>query len=161
MELVRRLGLLGRTSRSTLFGFLVASALLWLAIWFVLLGRVRPTTDPSVAAASLHWLRALQLALDLIFLWLAVRRFHDQDRPGWIALIPTALGAAMAAGLPIPGSVALLLVLATLVGLFLPGTIGPNRYGPDPRGWKSREHYNEQQQHGGAAREPTQPAAHS
>ena len=152
MELLRRLGLRGRTSRSTLVGFLVAGILIGLVVWFVLLGRLRGVTDPFAAAAAMPpWLPWLQLGLDLAFLWLAVRRFQDQDRPGWLALVPTALGVAVALGVPVPGSVALLLLLGILVGLFLPGTIGPNRYGPDPRGWKSREHYLEQRQGGGGA----------
>lgn len=152
MELLRRLGLTGRTSRSTLFGFLVAGALIWLVIWFLLLGRLRQVTDPFAAVRALPpWLPWLRLGLDLVFLWLAARRFHDQDRPGWLALLPTAFGVAMALGLPIPGPIALLVVLGVLIGLFLPGTIGPNRYGPDPRGWKSREHYLEQRQGGRSA----------
>jgi uncharacterized membrane protein YhaH (DUF805 family) len=152
VELPRRLGLMGRTSRSTLVGFLVAGALVGLVVWFVLLGRLRGVTDPFAAAAAMPpWLPWLQLALDLVFLWLAARRFHDQDRPGWLALVPTALGVAVALGLPVPGSIALLVLLGILVALFLPGTIGPNRYGADPRGWRSREHYLEQRHGGGAA----------
>ena len=45
-----------------------------------------------------------------------VRRFHDQDKPGWFLLI----------GLIVP--------FFTLIFMCLEGTKGPNRYGPDPKG---------------------------
>lgn len=41
-----------------------------------------------------------------------VRRMHDQDKSGWFILIP----------------------IANLVFYCLPGTPGPNRFGPDPLG---------------------------
>lgn len=47
-----------------------------------------------------------------------VRRFHDQDKSGWWVLIGL---------IPILGG------LAVLVFMFLEGTRGPNRFGPDPK----------------------------
>ena len=47
-----------------------------------------------------------------------VRRFHDQDKSGWWVLI---------------GLVPLLGGLIVLVFMFLEGTRGPNRFGPDPK----------------------------
>ena len=44
---------------------------------------------------------------------LSIRRMHDQDRSGWWILVPIA-GAIMV--------------------LFIGGTAGPNRFGPDPKG---------------------------
>lgn len=44
-----------------------------------------------------------------------VRRMHDQDKSGWFILIP----------------------IANLVFYCLPGTPGPNRFGPDPLGGSS------------------------
>ena len=41
----------------------------------------------------------------------AVRRVHDQDKSGWLVLIP----------------------IYNLVLMFSEGTRGPNRYGPDPK----------------------------
>jgi uncharacterized membrane protein YhaH (DUF805 family) len=43
----------------------------------------------------------------------AVRRMHDQDRSGWWILVPL-VGAIMV--------------------MFIGGTAGPNRFGPDPKG---------------------------
>jgi len=42
----------------------------------------------------------------------AVRRCHDQDKSGWFILIP----------------------IYNLILMFLDGTRGPNRFGPDPKG---------------------------
>ena len=47
-----------------------------------------------------------------------VRRFHDQDKSGWFVLIGL---------IPILGG------LVVLVFMFLEGTRGPNRFGPDPK----------------------------
>ena len=49
-----------------------------------------------------------------------IKRCHDRDRSGWFLLI---------ALIPIIGSIWLLIELG-----FLRGTIGANRFGPDPRG---------------------------
>lgn len=84
----------------------------------------------------------------------AWRRMHDVDRPGWYALLPLAgmMGMAMALMFIFPGdefgmggidtrgkgffvltSAAGLIGLAVaLVFLVLPGTRGPNRFGPEP-----------------------------
>ena len=42
----------------------------------------------------------------------AVRRAHDQDKSGWFLLIP----------------------FYNVIMMFIEGTRGPNRYGPDPKG---------------------------
>ena len=47
-----------------------------------------------------------------------VRRFHDQDKSGWFVLLSL---------IPFLGG------LIVLVFMFLEGTKGPNRFGPDPK----------------------------
>ena len=144
--LLARLGLLGRSTRTAIFGYLVACLLASVALWFLALGALREQVlrGAAVPIAQLpEWVLYVQAAFALALLWLSVRRFQDQDRPGWIALAPYAASALVWAGLPeILGG---LVWLAFLIGLILPPTIGPNRYGPDPRGWKSRDHYLQQQ----------------
>jgi len=54
-----------------------------------------------------------------------VRRLHDRDLSGW-----WFLGFIVASMIPIIGFVA---SVAFLVFMFLPGTQGPNRFGPDPK----------------------------
>ena len=53
-----------------------------------------------------------------------VRRLHDQNYTGWIYLGVVLLGL-----IPLIGT---LVQLAMLVVMCLPGTKGPNKYGPDP-----------------------------
>ena len=71
-----------------------------------------------------------------------IRRLHDTNRTGWwmlLGIVPYALSVvlllagslALAATL---GIVALLCAIALLVFMVLPGTSGPNQYGPDPKG---------------------------
>ncbi|MFN3387933.1 MAG: DUF805 domain-containing protein [Allosphingosinicella sp.] len=71
-----------------------------------------------------------------------IRRLHDTNRTGWwmlLGIVPYALSVvlllagslALAATL---GMVALLCAIALLVFMVLPGTSGPNQYGPDPKG---------------------------
>lgn len=57
------------------------------------------------------------MALLVPTLAVAVRRFHDQDKSGWMILL---------ALIPFVGGVIF------LVFMCLEGTHGPNRYGPDP-----------------------------
>jgi uncharacterized membrane protein YhaH (DUF805 family) len=88
----------------------------------------------------------------LLLPWFAllVRRLHDQNRAGWWALIfpvtiainlprmiastsvdPTARLAVQPHGLLV--AIDLLLILLLFAFSFAPETIGPNRFGPDPR----------------------------
>ncbi|UIP07904.1 DUF805 domain-containing protein [Erythrobacter sp. SDW2] len=55
-----------------------------------------------------------------------VRRLHDRDMSGW-----WYLGAVVAGLLPLIG---IFVWLAFFVLMLLPGTTGPNRFGPDPKG---------------------------
>ena len=57
------------------------------------------------------------MALLLPELAVTVRRLHDQDLSGWLALLKLA---------PMGD-------LVLLIFMFLPGTLGANRHGPDPR----------------------------
>ncbi|RED16206.1 DUF805 domain-containing protein [Parasphingopyxis lamellibrachiae] len=57
------------------------------------------------------------MALLVPTLAVAVRRFHDQDKSGWMILL---------ALIPFVGGIIF------LVFMCLEGTPGPNRYGPDP-----------------------------
>jgi uncharacterized membrane protein YhaH (DUF805 family) len=60
--------------------------------------------------AIIIWLFYLAILIPSIAV--GVRRMHDQDKSGWFILIP----------------------IANLVFYCLPGTPGPNRFGPDPLG---------------------------
>ena len=65
---------------------------------------------------------------------LNVRRLHDRDMSGW-----WLLGFFVGMIIPIINIVA---SIAYLVFMFLPGTAGPNRFGPDPKNPTSADVFN-------------------
>ena len=105
----------------------------------------------SVEAVGLLGLVALPIYIAMIWVYVCVsaKRFHDRNMSGWwalwfilISLAPSAIQfGAMAAMGPeasapiviLAGLLALVIAIAQIVILgFLPGTKGPNQYGPDP-----------------------------
>jgi uncharacterized membrane protein YhaH (DUF805 family) len=70
--------------------------------------------------APVAWLIWIIIMLALTYATLAVwaKRWHDRDKSGWWSLIVLV---------PFIGAVWILVELGCL-----PGTVGPNRYGPDP-----------------------------
>lgn len=99
----------GRINRAK---FWLGIVVIWLAeaITFVVLGGILGYRSPIV---FLIW---------LFFIWpalaIAIKRWHDRDKSGWWILIGL---------IPIIGPIWVLIE----TGL-LPGTDGPNQYGPDP-----------------------------
>jgi len=61
------------------------------------------------------------------------RRLHDSDKNGWLAAAP--VGLSILGGLLgiIGGLLSLVALVAMIVIGVLPGTPGPNQYGPDPK----------------------------
>jgi uncharacterized membrane protein YhaH (DUF805 family) len=105
----------------------------------------------TASAAAGEDMGALQLLLLVATfvpsLAVSVRRLHDGNRPGWwllLMLIPYGLGLGLmgagAAGgqfglLAVAGIfmlIGLIAAIVLLVFMCLPGTSGPNKYGPDP-----------------------------
>lgn len=88
------------------------------------------SADPSAVIAlfmggfglvfGLWWLAILIPSIAVV-----VRRLHDRDMSGW-----WYLGMVVASLIPFVGFIA---SIAFLVILLLPGTPGPNRFGPDPK----------------------------
>ena len=88
------------------------------------------------------------VAFFLPLLAAGVRRLHDTDRSGWwmlapllpitIAMImmgPAILTGVTGSGMGIAGlvmAVGVIMAIVVLVFLVLPGTVGDNRFGPDP-----------------------------
>lgn len=66
------------------------------------------------------------LAIIVPMIALSVRRFHDLNQTGWLVLVFFALGI-----IPI---VSMVSGIAQLVWFCMKGTVGPNKYGPDPLG---------------------------
>ena len=113
-------------------------------------------------APMMSWMAVIGLVLGIAYIAVVaaavVRRLHDGDRSGWW-IVPVALleiasmvsSMAMVAHrklIPVAGKpfavtaqafgpiqfVSLLALVALVVVLVLPGTDGPNRFGPDPLG---------------------------
>lgn len=66
------------------------------------------------------------LAIIIPSIALFIRRLHDINQTGWIYL-----GLVIASLIPVLG---LLASIAQIVICCIPGTVGPNKYGPDPKG---------------------------
>ena len=112
-----------------------------------------PGSGGAVGLAMLSSMGILGLLWSLVTLVpniaVAVRRLHDTNRSGWWLLMPIVpyaiglvimLGAAATQNLALIGVggiftiIGLIAAIALLVFYCLPGTRGPNKYGPDPMG---------------------------
>lgn len=144
-------GRYARLTRTQYFVFHLGVAALGWAVMFRALpfaasmGWTLPAL-PVLPGTQGEVLRIALVAVPLLLWSLVVgSRLRDMGVSAWFAMIvPLAGGIATyfsAPYLPVLGAMALL-VLPTY---FWPGTIGPGRYGPDPRGWLSREHFDTQQ----------------
>lgn len=69
---------------------------------------------------GLFWLGTIIPSIAVV-----VRRLHDRDMSGW-----WYLGIVVASMIPLIGVIA---SIAFIVLMLLPGTPGPNRFGPDPK----------------------------
>ena len=85
--------------------------------------------------STVVWLALLVPTLAII-----VRRLHDVDRSGWLILVPIVPAFLMASLFYLFWPLGVVFALATvacaayLIYLsVLPGTPGPNQYGPDPK----------------------------
>lgn len=109
----------GRINRAKFWlGILVVHVLAFGLLFLV--GAIDPPPDPP-AEPGLLWQAAGFLILVLLVLGpipIAVKRLHDMDRSGWWYLVSL---------IPVVGGLILLLWLGSTKG-----TIGLNKYGPDP-----------------------------
>ena len=119
----------GRSRRSEywwvmLFNVLVMTVLVTL---MMVLGGFNPDTGSmgplGFLFAGLIGLYALAIIIPSIALF--VRRLHDINQTGWIYL-----GLVIAGFIPLINFVA---SIAQIVIACIPGTAGPNKYGPDPK----------------------------
>ena len=135
----------GRATRTELAAYYIASTVL-----LVVVAAVVPA-DLALGPRGLMEM-AIGLALLVPLPAAIVRRLHDRDTPGYGALIFVAwtIAAKYSAwrdysngphegfdpfeAYPVIGWVLAAALLVLLVVLLQPGTVGPNRFGPDPRG---------------------------
>ncbi len=128
----------GRSRRMEYWSFVVLVLLVYIVLVGIMmaggLSLAALSGDPA-AAAELEMGPVFYLGAGLLALFglaviipsiaVVVRRFHDRDMSGW-----WYLGFIVASMIPFVGFIA---SIALLVLMFLPGTPGPNRFGPDPK----------------------------
>ncbi|MCA1661854.1 MAG: DUF805 domain-containing protein [Novosphingobium sp.] len=95
-----------------------------------------PTGAAPEAPGVLFWLGAGLLGIFVLAalipsIAVTVRRLHDRNMSGW-----WYLGVIVASLIPI---VNIIVAIGFLVLMALPGTAGPNRFGPDPKDPTSAE----------------------
>lgn len=82
-------------------------------------GRLLGVPIPVAVTGDYWWVLPLNLVLLVPTLAVTVRRLHDSDRGGWWILVHL---------IPVLGS------LLLFVFMLLDGSVGPNRFGDDPKG---------------------------
>ncbi len=107
----------GRSRRKEYWMFALGLFILYIVVFAIgaMLGGRGEGGTPSMLPSVLFMIVALALLLPSLAV--QVRRFHDQDKSGWMVLLGL---------IPIVGG------LIVLVFMCLPGTVGTNRFGPDP-----------------------------
>ena len=161
MPLKRYAEFSGRSRRMEFWMFQLGVWLLWIVLWVIAMvvgfGTASAARDPAsgligmFASMGIFMVIFAIVGLGLLIpqLAVAVRRLHDTNRSGWWLLLPIApyvltillaiMGAASqnSALLGIAMIFNVLVIVAGIVLLVfycLPGTPGPNKYGPDPLG---------------------------
>ena len=101
----------GRARRKEYWMFVLFSLLIYFLVAIVLVALSATESAINIVIGL------LALSLMLPNLAVTIRRLHDTDRSGWWALL----------------SFVPILSLVILVFMFLDGTSGGNRFGPDPK----------------------------
>ena len=126
----------GRSRRMEFWMFTLLNAIVYAVLMFVVFGAAGMASfaDPETAEAGVGALFGglgllivvYALAVLIPSIAVTVRRLHDRDMSGW-----WYLGFVVAGLIPFLNIVS---AIAFLVIMLLPGTPGPNRFGPDPKG---------------------------
>jgi uncharacterized membrane protein YhaH (DUF805 family) len=129
----------GRSRRMEYWMFTLLNVIVVTVLLFVVLGaggaagllEGEASGDPTAGLGALMGGTGLLiilygLAVLIPSIAVTVRRLHDRDMSGW-----WYLGAIVGGMIPYIG---FLVSIAFLVLMALPGTPGPNRFGPDPKG---------------------------
>lgn len=141
---------IGRISRGDFFFCLLGISVLLAAVDWWAFGRLNLTVNLGFRFEAVQrydsipvWRALLEVMLNLLLAALATARLHDASYSArWLIAL---VGLAIASVFPFAGALAAIALLGWIAIFFLPPSIGPNRYGSDPRGWKSREQFEQQQ----------------
>lgn len=121
MPLKRYADFSGRSRRTEYWMFTLGYviALVILGVIMAIGGALGDSNGVSgLSVTAIAVLGVVVLALFIPSLAVQVRRFHDQDKSGWFVLL---------------GFIPYIGGLIVLVFMCLPGTVGDNRFGPDPK----------------------------
>ena len=118
----------GRSRRSE-YWWVVLAFLLFIIVAALLVGMVGGLAGGNLnpigyLLAGIFSLAYLAIIIPAIALM--VRRFHDLNQTGWLVLVFILLGI-----IPLVGMLA---SLAQIIWFAMPGTVGPNKCGADPKG---------------------------
>lgn len=121
----------GRARRSEYWWVILALVLFFTVAALLLfgLGGFNPDNPSGMNAIGMGLAAIFGLAYLAVLLpgiSLAVRRWHDLGQTGWLYLVFLLLGFV-----PVVGFLA---SIGNLIWFCMPGTVGPNQYGPDPKG---------------------------
>lgn len=149
-SLLRRFFPVGRCTRGRIIGMLVVVSGVTFFADLAAYGQMNFMINLGLSVKALThpsdyplWRVAVEAVFGLIVLYMAAGRLHDISRPAWwLAVIVALPYIGEAIGLP---AIAFVSLIAWLALIFWSPTVGPNAYGPDPRGWTSREQYDAQQ----------------
>ena len=123
MPLLRYADFSGRSRRKEYWMFFLLIFIIGVTLGLIT-GTFTAKSDPTNAFQMATWssssilLGLFYLAIFIPALAVQVRRFHDQDKSGWLVLLNF---------IPFIGG------LIVLVFMCLEGTHGENRFGPDPK----------------------------
>jgi len=118
----------GRSRRSEYWWFILAFYI-FLFVVGGLMFTIGGLSGDNINVIGMALGAVLAIAVLAIFipgLALSVRRFHDLGQSGWLVLV-----FAIAGAIPLVGFLA---SIGQLIWFAMPGTTGPNKYGPDPKG---------------------------
>lgn len=128
----------GRSRRMEYWSFALLVFIVYIVLGGIMMAGGFPLAamgDPSMMGAApapgvLFYVGAgllglFALAIFIPSLAVTVRRLHDRNMSGWFVLLFIVLSA-----IPLVG---ILVSIGWLVLMCLPGTPGPNKFGPDPK----------------------------
>jgi uncharacterized membrane protein YhaH (DUF805 family) len=132
---------LGFRKYATFSGRAVRSEYWYWALLVAIVGSTARVLDAAVIGYRVGPLHIIwNFAILLPSYAVAVRRLHDTDRSGWwllalVAAFVLILVLSVVTGMIYLGGIGVIAGTGVVLYLFsLPGTPGPNRYGPDPFG---------------------------
>ncbi|MEM1133857.1 MAG: DUF805 domain-containing protein [Pseudomonadota bacterium] len=117
----------GRSRRLEYWMFYLFQLLVYVILFAIFIVAGPPMSGSDDTSLGAHPFAAIFLGLMVLFalgtvipnIAVTVRRFHDQDKSGWMYLLML---------IPYLGG------LIVFVFMLLPGTVGENQYGLDPKG---------------------------